>query len=365
MTMIGILVSGVLLCAVLFWALMRNKNEDLSQFESDIPVTFPVKADEEGLIALEKALREVYGKSGQSMPSSNDPKVLAATRARFEEGSLARDFPCAITPTTFQQDGLDLDGEWVCAPGADPDKRILYIHGGAFRFGSAVSHRPITSSLSELTGASVFAVNYRLLPEHKRVDCVADCQAATKWIADNGPNGAAKAKTLVVSGDSAGGNLALVMTHWARDNAEVRQFDAVYALSPLADNCFTGQSIATNIDNDILLGSLIRPVIKTPQAILNMATKKELGIDPANPIISPLYAKLNDLPPIILQASASETLYSDSVRYFNKAKAAGVDIKLQSWDRVPHVWQIFDLFLPQSKQALSEAAKFLKDKGAV
>jgi len=97
-----------------------------------------------------------------------------------------------------------IPGEWVLAEGADSDRRLLYLHGGAFTMGSPRSHRIITSKLSSISGSAVLAVDYRLMPEHRRLDGLADCQTAYRWILENGPNGSTSLKTLFVAGDSAG-----------------------------------------------------------------------------------------------------------------------------------------------------------------
>jgi len=140
-------------------------------------------------------------------------------------------------------DGLDLTsefraaqdsgprGEWVIAPNAQPERRILYIHGGAWMAGSPKSHRAITDRLSQLANAAVFAVDYRLMPEHRYRDGLRDCQSAYQWLLANGPDGPAPAQFMAVAGDSAGGNHSLSLIAWVKEQ-DLQQPDAAVALSP-------------------------------------------------------------------------------------------------------------------------------------
>ncbi len=121
--------------------------------------------------------------------------------------------------------------EWVIAPGADSDRRVLYIHGGGFVTGSPQSHRTITSKFSEVSGCAVLAIDYRLMPEHHHSDCVEDCRTAYRWILGNGPDGAGEIRQLFIGGDSAGGNLCLSLIAWIRDK-KLRAPEAAVALSP-------------------------------------------------------------------------------------------------------------------------------------
>ena len=108
-------------------------------------------------------------------------------------------------------------GEWVLAPNTDPARRLLYLHGGSFISGCPRGHRVITAELARITGAAVLALDYRLMPEHLRRDLIADSQTGYRWIVDHGPTGPAPVRELFIAGESAGGNLALMLIAWARD----------------------------------------------------------------------------------------------------------------------------------------------------
>ena len=248
--------------------------------------------------------------------------------------------------------------EWVLAPGADPRRRLLYIHGGAFMLGSPRSHRTLTSQLSALTGGAVLAVDYRLMPEHPRRAGIDDCRTAYCWMLDHGPDGATPADAVFVAGDSAGGNLTLSLIHWVRDQGH-RAPDAAVALSPLTDATLSSPSLRANVHSDPMLGPLFGPMARVPQWLLLWFGWLQTRIRPNDPLISPLRADLSRLPPLLLQASEVEMLFDDSRRYVNRAQAAGSPARLQRWSHMVHVWQIFNPELPEARQALAQIGQFL------
>ncbi len=254
-------------------------------------------------------------------------------------------------------------GEWVCAPGADPARRTLYIHGGAFMLGSPMSHRTLTSSFSALTGGAVLAVDYRLMTEHPRRAGIEDCRSAYRWMLANGPSGAAGARAVFVAGDSAGGNLALSLIAWVRDQG-LRAPDAAVALSPLTDATLASPSLRAHRLTDPMLGPLFGQLARVPQAVLLWMAWLQARINPSDPIISPLRGDLSRLPPVLVQVSEIEMLRDDGRRYVNRARAAGSPVRLQSWDHMVHVWQIFNPELPEAREALAEIGKFLAEASA-
>jgi acetyl esterase/lipase len=249
-------------------------------------------------------------------------------------------------------------GEWVLAPGADPQRRTLYIHGGAFMMGSPKSHRTLTSRFSELTGGAVLAIDYRLMPEHPRRAGIEDCRSAYRWMLDHGPHGKAAATAVFVAGDSAGGNLTLSLINWVRDQG-LRAPDAAVALSPLTDATLSSPSMRTNVRSDPMLGPLFGSMARVPQALLLWFGWLQTRIKPNDPLISPLRADLSRLPPVLVQASEVEMLFDDSQRYVNRAQAAGSPVRLQCWNHMVHVWQIFNPELSEARDALAEIGKFL------
>ena len=252
-----------------------------------------------------------------------------------------------------------IPAEWVLAEGADPDRRLLYIHGGAFMMGSPRSHRAITTTLSRITNASVLAIDYRLTPENNRLACIEDCQAAYKWILDNGPDGQAGApSSFFIAGDSAGGNLTLTTIAWARDEG-LPLVNAAVALSPLTDSTFSSPSMRSNIETDHMLGPSLASMTKLPQVLRAWIGLIMNRVKPNDPRVSPIFGDLSDLPPTLVQASEAEVLLDDSRRWVNKARDAGTDATLQTWPHVLHVWHIFGDEMPEAKEAFENIGHFI------
>ena len=265
------------------------KGPSLAKYDKNLPVTFECDPESDGVKLVNEYLYENFEKTAEGHKGG---EPIKSKRKRFDAEGASRDFPkVTFTPLTIG----DISGEWVRAKNADPDKRILYIHGGAFTVGSALSHRAITAKLAELTGASVCAINYRLMPENPRKAGVEDSRAAYKWILENGPDGPFSVKKLCVSGDSAGGNLTLSVIQWARDN-DLRAADAVVPLSPLIDSTFSGPSITSNLESDRMLKPLIGAVASTPRLLLLYGSWKQLGYVPSDPVVSPIFGDLSNLP---------------------------------------------------------------------
>ncbi len=275
-------------------------------------------------------------------------------RRLMEELSEGREYASDFVPV----DAAGVPAEWVLAPGADPAKRVLYIHGGAFLAGSSRSHRTITNKFSEITGAAVLAIDYRLMPENRRSDGIADCRTAYRWILENGPDGASSPAHLVISGDSAGGNLSLSLAAWVRDEG-LRAADAVVAFSPTVDGTYASPSIRSNVSSDIMLGPLFGTLLKIPRAIRVWLYLLEFRFNPANPVVSPVLGDLSNLPPTLIQVSEAEMLLDDARRYVRKARASGSLAVAQSWPHMLHVWQIFYPAVPEAEQAFREVQFFL------
>ncbi|MBW3198657.1 alpha/beta hydrolase [Marinobacter nauticus] len=250
-------------------------------------------------------------------------------------------------------------GEWILAPGADSRRRVLYIHGGAWAAGSPRSHRAITDRFSRIANAAVFAVDYRLMPEHRFMDGIRDCRQAYSWLLNHGPDGEAPVDFMVVAGDSAGGSHTLSLLAWIRDNG-LRQADAAVALSPSTDLTLTAPSNRENIRTDPLLGPVFGGLSKIPLPVLWWGTLAAFRISPTNPVASPLRGELNKLPPVLIHASTTEMLLDNATRYAAKAKAQGSPVELHTWQNMVHVWHIFTPLLPEADEAFDDIAAFLK-----
>jgi len=347
----------LLLILVVLWGvgLWMRSGEDLSDYDRPVAPEAAAYFPRPGGPSAEHqaAVAEIQASTPQIAGKSRE-ELLRFIRDFMDNLAQHKSFDSVFRPA----DAGGVKAEWVLAPGADPDRRVLYIHGGAFIAGSPVSHRSITSHFSTIANAAVLAIDYRLLPENHRREGIADCQTAYRWIMENGPDGPGAASRVFMGGDSAGGNLSLVMAAWARDQ-KLRPVDAVVALSPLTDSTYSSPSIRGNLETDHMLGPLFGRLTRIPGPLLAWIYFWEHRFRQSDPRVSPVRGDLADLPPTLLQVSASEMLFDDARRYVNKARAAGSPARLQTWEGLLHVWQIFHPEVPEARQAFDEIAAFL------
>ncbi len=307
-------------------------------------------ADQRAVIASLKRVAALVKKT----PRLQQLRVL---REHMDNFSGDRTFDAQFIPV----DAGGVPAEWVIAPGADSRRRTLYIHGGAWIMGSARGHRAITTRFSEISGGAVLAIDYRLMPEHSRMDGIEDCRNSYRWMLEHSPDdakGAAPARAVYVAGDSAGGNLTLSLIAWLRDQG-LRAPDAAVALSPATDGTMGSPSLRANVRSDAMLGPLLGPLSWVPRSALLSLYWLRTRIRPSHPVVSPIFGNLAGLPPVLIQASEVEMLLDDSVRYTHKARAAGSAVTLQTWSNMVHVWHIFDPNLAEASQAFEEIRKFL------
>lgn len=356
--------TAALAGGAVFFVRKRLSGPSLKHYDTPPPLFRDPDPDSPGIAKINDYLVENFIKPAEA----EGTKVGSFTgwenkRERFEQAGLARtDLKAEYRDDWIEVEGRKIHGRWTLVEGCDADRRIIYYHGGAFTVGSDVSHRPITVNLAKRTGCAVFAPNYRLMPENQRRDAISDARVAYHWILDHGPNGPAPVKALGVAGDSAGGNLTLMISNYARDNA-LRQPDAVFALSPSTDSTAASPTFKENLETDLMLQPLLRPLLKIPRTLLLLGMRKSINMNPSDIDVSPLFADLSDLPPTLVQVSSTEMLYGDAVRYVNKAQDAGSPVTLQAWCNMPHVFQIFDDVLPEALEALDHAADFFRDHG--
>lgn len=258
-----------------------------------------------------------------------------------------------VDASVVMVDAAGVPAEWVVAENANPDHRLIYIHGGSWVSGSPKGYRGLTSRLSRATGCAVLSVDYRLAPENPFPAGLHDCCDAYEWMLGNGPEGAAVADKAVICGDSAGGNLALSSTLRLQDLG-VRKADAVVSLSPAVDFQAVSPSIKTRADRD----PIIHPAIF--DALQMMYLPKGQSI--TDPYVSPLHGDLSDFPPLLLQVGDAEVLLDESTRMAEKAKLQGCDVTLEVWDEMPHVFQGFAPFLPEATQAIDAIGRFVTQK---
>jgi monoterpene epsilon-lactone hydrolase len=242
-------------------------------------------------------------------------------------------------------DASGVTGERITMPGRDAKRHILYLHGGAYTIGSPSSYRHLTWRLAAAARANVFVIDYRLAPEHPFPAAIEDAAAAYRWLLADG----AEPRHVAIVGDSAGGGLAFATLLKMRDEG-IALPAAIVAFSPWTDLALTGASLAANAKADPMLDA---------RTVLGFAQSYLAGADPRTPYASPLYGDLAGLPPTLIQVGSDEILRDDSVRMADNMRAAGCQVELEIWRRMPHVWHLFAPILPEAHRAIARMGTFL------
>jgi acetyl esterase/lipase len=280
-------------------------------------------------------------------PEGNEADVVNFIRSRLEVPQFLRYLiaPVDSRAVSVVKDG-SVKGEWMRLDG-QPQRTIYYLHGGGYVACSPQTYRSFTSTLARTANASVFALDYRLAPEHRFPAAVEDAVAGYRWLLDQG----VAPQEIVIGGDSAGGGLTMATLVALRDAGE-RLPRAAFLISPWTDMACAGLSLDTNDKRDpMFYGAGVR----------YMAPVYLGGASPHDPLASPVYADLSKLPPLLIHVSDTEVLLDDSTRLSDQAKRCGVKVKLRVWTGLPHAWPVMVAFrMPESFQALGEIAEFIK-----
>jgi epsilon-lactone hydrolase len=294
-------------------------------------------------------------KGGEAGPMT-DAEYVAASRA-WQQGYAAVDgvepVPDPATVVAPVSAG-GVSGEWITTPASNPARRLLWIHGGGWVACSPLDYRNITEALANAAGAAVLAIDYRLAPEHPYPAGLDDCVAAYLWLRGNGPQGPGAATSVWVAGDSAGGNLTLALL--LRLKAEGLPLPAAAAaISPATDLTASGSSMRTRAATDPML---------RPEGIARIVRiYVQDGTPLTHPYVSPLFGDLAGLPPLRLHVGDREILLDDTLRFADRARAAGVDVEQKVWPEMFHVFEGFCHMLPEGRQSLTEIGAFLRTYG--
>jgi epsilon-lactone hydrolase len=253
-----------------------------------------------------------------------------------------------LSPIQFQPLRINnIPAEWVTPEDLTTQRVILYLHGGGFNSGSIVSHRSMVGNIASACKARALLIDYRLAPEHPFPCALEDCRAAYDWLRGSGT----PVEQITLMGDSAGGALTLALLIQLRDQDIPLPAMAV-CLSPATDLTMEGKSWKDNLRKDMMLN---------PKSIRTSIEIYLRDTDPHDPYVSPLYADLQGLPPILIQVGSYEVLLSDVTRFAEKAKQAGVTVKLEVWEGMQHVWQFAASLLPEARQAIKQIGQFIDD----
>jgi acetyl esterase/lipase len=269
---------------------------------------------------------------------------LATLRSGFEEAM--RHIPIA---DDVERVDIELGGVGaieVSVRGAAPSNVILYFHGGVYVIGSAGASVPLASDLARRANAKVMSVDYRLAPENPYPAAVEDARTAYEGLLSQG----IEPSSIAVSGESAGGGLAVALLLALRD-ADIPMPSSAFLMSPYADLTLSGSSIVEKQDVDPLF---------TEETLRRRVADYLAGADPSDPFISPVFGDLHGLPSMLIQVGSHEILLSDAVRLAGRAAEADVAVTLEVTPGVPHVFQAYATVLDEGDVALKRAAEFLK-----
>jgi monoterpene epsilon-lactone hydrolase len=251
---------------------------------------------------------------------------------------------------TFQADTIgSISGLWVHPAHCRSDQAILHLHGGWFNLGTAKAYRHLVAHIATRVGARAFIPDYRLAPEHPFPAAVDDVLACYRGFDERG------IRRIAVTGDSAGGNLALVLASRVTGDAVSAKTTLVgaVALSPVTDLTLSGATYETRADAD--------PYFTRPQ-VAELVHSYLGSADPKHPLASPIYARLSGLPPVRIHVGDDEVLLDDSCQYIERAIAARVDARLDVWMGMPHGFAGSVGTLKASALALDAVGKFLTEK---
>lgn len=276
------------------------------------------------------------------------PKLARATpftaRADFEkQGRILRDPPFALY-LPGRIGGVPVTRASVRAK---PGRVLLWCHGGAHVMGSSRTHRAMLARLSALTGIEAVLPDYRLAPEHPFPASVKDMRAVWDGLCALGY----LPRDILIGGDSSGGGVALALL--AQLLAEGYRPAMALAIAPFTDLTGSGASFSENAEIDCLLpASRLREVVDFYLA----------GHDPRDPLASPLFAEFPDCPPVFLQVAGTEILRDDTLRMADRLRQFGAEVELDLWDDCPHVWAMFQTYLPEADAALRNLARFIRSR---
>jgi monoterpene epsilon-lactone hydrolase len=270
--------------------------------------------------------------------------TIAERRAQYDRAE--RVFPTPADVAIEVVTAAERPAEWLRPPGARTDAAVLYLHGGGYVIGSPRSHRHLAAAIAGAAGTPSLLVDYRLAPEHPFPAALDDALAAYEWLLARG----IAPEQVVVAGDSAGGGLTVATLLALRDRGLPRPGGGV-CISPWVDLACSGATYVTRKDAD--------PIV-TRESVTMMAQAYAGTGDFKAPLLSPLYADLRGLPPLLVQVGSDEVLLDDALGLGERARAAGVDVAVEEWPAMIHVWHWFLPMLDEAQRAVDGIGRFVR-----
>lgn len=290
------------------------------------------------------ALQALYADWARLMESTPDMSVRLL-RSLFEEWHQPTREPEGVTYAEETVGGVP--GIWTLPVDADPEKVLLFTHGGGFAVGSAASHRKLAGHVAKALGAVSFVLDYRRAPEHPHPAQIEDGVAVFRALLERG----IAPRDITTIGDSAGGNLAVAIPLALREQGQPLP-GRVIAFSPWLDMENSGETLITNQATDALI---------TPGLLTGMIAGV-LGdtIDPTTPLANPLYADFTDFPKVYINAGSIECLVDNGTRLADRARAAGVDVTLSVVDGMQHVFPFLAGRAPEADAEIQRIAQWYR-----
>jgi epsilon-lactone hydrolase len=280
---------------------------------------------------------------------AGQPNTLGTTsiedqRAGMEAQLAGQPLPAGAAVDEIRVGAMAAD--WVTMPNTANGRVVLYLHGGGYVMGSRRTHREMAARIARDAAARVLVLEYRLAPEHPFPAAVDDATEAYRWLRKQG----IAASSIAIAGDSAGGGLTLATLLKLREAREALPACAVL-LSPWTDLEGTGPSAQPGGADD--------PMI--PLAALRDMGKIYAQQSTGNALASPVHGNFKGLPPLLIQVGTRELLLDDSTRVADKARAAGVTVRLEIEEGAFHVWQMMPA-LPEAVEAVKRIGAFVRER---
>jgi len=274
------------------------------------------------------------------------PVGWAARRQRLDEiGSV---WPVASDVTLAPVDVDGIGGEWSTVPDSDSSRVLLFLHGGGYCSGSIISHRRMVSEAGRAAGVRTLAIAYRLAPENPFPAAFDDALNAWHFLRGHG----IAAEHIAIGGDSAGGGLSLAVALKLRNNKE-KLPACLWLVSPWTDLTMSGSTLVTK--------DAVDPLIHKGYLCELADAYLERAADRRDPSVSPLFAELTGMPPMLIQVGSAETLLDDSVRLAAATGQADVPVILEIWPHMIHAWHLWNARLEPGREALRSAGTFMRE----
>jgi monoterpene epsilon-lactone hydrolase len=293
-----------------------------------------------------QAMHEVMDalRERQRVSASVPAPTLDEVRAGFAPAGPLHPIPDDVVVTELDAGGVP--AHWLVAPGVDPDRVLVFLHGGGYELGSIRSDGELAARLGRASGMRVLFPEYRLAPEHPFPAAIDDVVAVWRWLCTDQR---LSASSMAVVGNSAGGGLSVALLVTTRDAGEALPAAGVL-MSPTVDLTSSGASMTERVDDD---------PISTPALLRQLASDYLAGADPRNSLASPLFASLSGLPPLLVLVGTADLLLSDSERLAKAATEAGVNVELEVGEGLPHVYPLM-LGTPEAAEATERIGEFLR-----